>query len=57
MDVVLRYLENAVRLRNLAAVENDPRLRDDLEKQSAAYLKLAVARAEERNLQMPNSGK
>lgn len=53
MDLVLRYLENAIRLRDLAAIETDPKLRADLEKQSQAYVKLAIQRADERKLPIP----
>ncbi len=56
MDLVLRYLENAVRLRNLAAAEKDPALKADLEKQSDAYRELAARRARERNLPLPDGG-
>ncbi len=56
MELVLRYLENAVRLRDLAAVETDPKVRANLEKQSQAYRKLAEQRAKERDLPMPDKG-
>jgi len=56
MDLVLRYLENAVRLSSLAASEKDPKLRADLEKQAQAYRKLATQRAKERNLPLPDNG-
>jgi hypothetical protein len=56
MDLVLKYLENAARLRNLAAGEKDPKLRADLEKQSQAYRKLAARRAQERNLPKADTG-
>jgi hypothetical protein len=55
MELVLRYLENAIRFRNLAAVELDPKLRGDLERQAEAYRKLAENRAKERNLPIPGS--
>lgn len=45
MDLVLRYLENSVRLRNLAATESDPRVRAELERHAEAYRKLAAQRA------------
>jgi hypothetical protein len=54
MDLVLRYLENAVRLRDLAALETDPKVRADLEKQAQAYYKLAERRARERDLPIPD---
>ena len=55
MDLVLRYLESALRLRNLAAVEKDPKLRADLENQAEAYRQLAVQRAKERDLPLPGN--
>ena len=55
MELVLRYLENAARLKNLAAAEQDPKLRADLEKQAAAYAKLAAERATDRNLPFPGN--
>jgi hypothetical protein len=54
MDLVLRYLETAIQLRNLAAAENDLTLKVELEKQAAAYHKLAEQRARERNLPLPD---
>lgn len=54
MHLVLRYLEQAARLRNLAVAEKNPRLRADLEKQAVAYRKLAAQRAKERNLPLPD---
>ena len=54
MDLVLRYLENAARLRNMAALEKDPKLRADLEKQAEAYRNLAEKRAKDRKLPMPD---
>ena len=53
MELVLRYLENAVRFRNMAAVERDPKVRAELERQAEAYRKLAENRAKERDLPMP----
>lgn len=52
MELVLRYLENAVRFRNMAAVEPDPRLRAEFERQAEAYRKMAENRAKERDLPM-----
>lgn len=49
MELVLRYLENAARLRDLAAIEKDPKVRADLEKQAEAYCKLAEKRARARD--------
>jgi hypothetical protein len=53
METILRFLENAIRLRNLAAAESDPTLRAQLEKQSLEYRALAQRRAEKRNLPVP----
>jgi hypothetical protein len=50
MELILRYLENAIRFRNLAAVETDPKLKADLEKQAEVYAQLAQQRTNERNL-------
>ncbi len=57
MELVLKYLENAVRMKGLAATEKDPKLRADLEMQAEAYRKLAVQRAKERDLPLPDTGK
>ena len=54
MDLILRYLENARRLRDMAAAETDPKLRDELKKQEMAYPKMAQERAQERNLPLPD---
>jgi hypothetical protein len=54
MDLILRYLENARRLRDMAAAETDPKLRDELKKQEMAYRKMAQERAQERNLPLPD---
>ena len=44
MELVLRYLENAVRFRNLAVAESNPKLKAELEKQAETYHRLAVER-------------
>ena len=49
MELILRYLENAIRFRNLAAAETDPKLKADLEKQAEVYAQLAQQRTNERN--------
>jgi hypothetical protein len=54
MDLVLRYLESALRLRNLAATEKDPQLRADLEKQAQAYRRLAEQRTKDRGPPLPD---
>jgi hypothetical protein len=53
MDFVLRYLENAVRFKHMAAFEVDAKVRADLEKQAEAYRQLAEQRARERDLPVP----
>jgi hypothetical protein len=45
MKVMEEYLENGLAFEQLAAVEIDPRLKDDFEKQAAAFRKLAAERA------------
>jgi hypothetical protein len=54
MDLVLRYLENAVRFKHMAAFEVDAKVRADLEKQAEAYRQLAEQRARERDLPIPD---
>ena len=55
MELVLRYLENAVRFRNLAVAESNPKLKAELEKQAETYHRLAVERAKERDLPLPHT--
>jgi hypothetical protein len=45
MKVFEEYLENALAFEQLAAVEIDPTLKDDFEKQAVAFHKLASERA------------
>jgi len=45
MKVIELYLENALAFERLAAVEMDPTLKDDFERQAAAFRKLAAERA------------
>ncbi len=45
MDLVLKYLENSAWFKNLAALEQDPTVRADLEKQAEAYYEMAEKRA------------
>jgi hypothetical protein len=47
VKLVAEYLEQAVRFTQMAAEENDPKLKDALEKQARAYRKLAEKRAAE----------
>ena len=50
MKLVAEYLEQAVRFNRMAAEATDPKLKESLEKQAAAYRKLAEKRAAELNL-------
>jgi hypothetical protein len=55
VELLLKYLENAIKFRNLAAVEPKADLRVALEKQAEAYHKLAEGRAKKLNLPLPGS--
>jgi hypothetical protein len=46
MKMVAEYLEKAMHFEQLAARENNPKLKADLEAQAKAYRKLAKERAE-----------
>ena len=48
MKMVAEYLEKALSFEQLAAVEKDPKLKADLQRQAAAYRKLASERAAQR---------
>ena len=50
VKLVAEYLEQAVRFNRMAAEATDPKLKESLEKQAAAYRKLADKRAAELNL-------
>jgi hypothetical protein len=45
VKVIEEYLENALAFEQLAAVEIDPTLKDDFEKQAVAFRRLAAERA------------
>ena len=45
MKMLAEYLEKAIAFERMAADEKDTKLKADLEKQAAAYRKLAVQRA------------
>jgi hypothetical protein len=45
MKMLAEYLEKAIAFERMAADEKDAKLKADLEKQAAAYRKLAVQRA------------
>jgi hypothetical protein len=53
MKMVAEYLEKALTFERLAAAEKDAALKENLEKQAAAYRKLAAERAKKSNLQTP----
>jgi hypothetical protein len=55
MKMLAEYLDTAIKFEQMAAQENDPKLKADLERQAAAYRKLAEKRAKEYGLKMPNS--
>jgi hypothetical protein len=52
--MLAEYLEKAIAFERMAADENDTKLKADLEKQAAAYRKLAEKRAKEHGLKRPN---
>jgi hypothetical protein len=56
MKMLAEYLEHAIKFEQMAAQERDARLRVALEKQAAAYRKLAEKRAEEFGLKVSGSG-
>jgi hypothetical protein len=47
MKMLAEYLEQAIAFERMAADEKDAKLKADLEKQGAAYRKLAVHRAKQ----------
>jgi hypothetical protein len=53
MKVMEEYLENALAFEQLAAVEIDPKLKDDFEKQAVAFRKLAAERTKRLGLGCP----
>ena len=53
MKMLAEYLEKAEEFERMAALEKDAKLKAELEKQAAAYRKLAVKRAKEYNLGLP----
>ena len=54
MKVIEEYRENALAFEQLAAVEIDPTLKDDFEKQAVALRKLAAERAKRLGLGPPD---
>ena len=55
MKVTEEYLENALAFEQLAAVEIDPTLKDDFEKQAVSFRKLAAERAKRLDLGPPKT--
>ena len=55
MKVIEEYLENALAFERLAAVEIDPTLKDDFEKQAVSFRKLAAERAKRLGLGPPEN--
>jgi hypothetical protein len=55
MEMIRKYLENAIKFRSLAAAEKKPDVQALLERQANAYQKLAEERAKKLNLPMPGS--
>ena len=54
MKRLAEYLDTAITLEQMAGTERDPELKVELEKQAAAYRKLAEKRAKEYGLKMPS---
>lgn len=55
MKVLEVYLENALAFEQLAAVEINPMLKEDFEKQAVAFRKLAAERAKKLGLGPPEN--
>jgi hypothetical protein len=53
MKMIAEYLEHALQFDRMAADERDTNLKADLERQAAAYRKLAAERAKKLGLQPP----
>jgi hypothetical protein len=54
MKMLAEYLDTAINFEQMAAQENDPKLKAELERQAASYRKLAEKRAKEYGLKMPS---
>ena len=54
MKMLAEYLESAIKFEQMAAEEQDARLKVHLENQGAAYRKLAEKRAKDYGLQVPS---
>jgi hypothetical protein len=53
MKMIAEYLERALQFERMAVDEKEPQLKADLERQAAAYRKLAGERAKKLGLQPP----
>jgi len=53
VKLVTEYLQQAMEFERMAAETADPKLKNDLEKQAAAYHRLAAKRATEVGLPVP----
>jgi hypothetical protein len=54
MKMLAEYLDTAIKFEQMAAQENDPKLKSELERQAASYRRLAEKRAKEYGLHMPS---
>lgn len=54
MKMVTEYIEHALTFERLAAAEQDPKLKGELERQATAYRKLAAERAVKYGLPLPS---
>jgi hypothetical protein len=57
VKMIAEYPEHALQFERMAADDKNPELRTDLEKQAAAYRKLAAERANKLGLQPPPGAK
>ena len=53
MRMIAEYLEHAIRFEQMAEQATDPKFKDDLLQQAAAYRKLAEQRAKKLNIPVP----
>ncbi len=53
MKLVTEYLADAAKFEQLAALEQDPQVREQLKKQAAAYHNLAEKRAKQLGVPLP----
>jgi hypothetical protein len=51
--MIAEYLEHALQFERLASLEENPKLKADLEKQAAAYRKLATERTKKLGMEPP----